>query len=417
MNRRAQSSVRWIIAAAVLGAAALGIGFAVAWSRPEVIVTRVVEGPVVQAFYATGTVSSDREYSVRANVAGILVEMRVDKGQPVKKGQVLAMVASDDLNFKLRQTQAELAEKQQRADDQHSPVLAEYDAKIKAFGEMVDIGVKEELRLTKLMASSAGTQTDIDRATERARTAWSQCEGAKAQRACKKLELEKELQVARAAVEIAQFNADQQTVRSPIDGVVLDRPIAQGTRLAINDHILLVADVTPNDLVMRAAVDEEDKIKVQPKQTVRMMLYSFPGRPFRGTVEKVYDKADPDRRTFEVDVRLADPDPGLAPGMTGELAFIISSKERAPVIPSQALQSNAVWIVRDRRLVKSAARIGLQSVERVEVLSGLRADDEVVISPIGKLREGALVRTKSMDPAAAAGLNKEPEKDTFKGFN
>jgi RND family efflux transporter MFP subunit len=168
---------------------------------------------------------------------------------------------------------------------------------------------------------------------------------------------------------------------------------------------------------MRAAVDEEDKVQVQPNQAVRMMLYSFPDRPFHGTVAKVYDKADPDRRTFEVDVRVDDPDVSLAPGMTGELAFIIRAKDRAPVVPSQAVQGGAIWVVRDGQLARTDARVGLQSVERAEILSGLHPDDQVVISPIGKMRPGTRVRTTFMDPVVAAGLNKEAEKDTFKGFN
>jgi multidrug resistance efflux pump len=56
-------------------------------------------------------------------------------------------------------------------------------------------------------------------------------------------------------VATAEWNLEQQTLRAPIDGVVLDRPIAIGTRMAINDQIMRIADVTPKNLVMRAAVD------------------------------------------------------------------------------------------------------------------------------------------------------------------
>src|SRR5688500_13104638 len=65
---------------------------------PKVQVTRPVRGPVVQAFYATGTVVPEREYSVRSNVAGILfLERGIDKGVTVCKDQLLARVVSDDL--------------------------------------------------------------------------------------------------------------------------------------------------------------------------------------------------------------------------------------------------------------------------------------------------------------------------------
>ena len=89
---------------------------------------------------------------------------------------------------------------------------------------------------------------------------------------------------------------------------------------------------------MRAQVDEEDRVKLRDAQRVNVTLYSFPGRPFVGAVAKVYPQADAERRTFEVDVKFDAPDPGLAPGMTGELAFEVAHKERAMVIPAQALQ-------------------------------------------------------------------------------
>src|SRR5205807_2030871 len=123
---------------------------------------------------------------------------------------------------------------------------------------------------------------------------------------------------------IAEWNLDQQTLRAPVDGVVLDRPVALGTRVAVNDHVLSTADVRPENMVMRAQVDEEDitQVRVGPEhpQVVKMSLYAFPNQSFEGTVTKVYDKADPDRRTFEVDVTLNAPHPKMAPGMTGELA-------------------------------------------------------------------------------------------------
>ena len=146
-----------------------------------------------------------------------------------------------------------------------------------------------------------------------------------------------------------------------------------------------------------------------------MTLYSFPDRVFTGKVTRVYDKADAERRTFEVDVATAEPDARMSAGMTGELAFVIDAHDGAAVVPSQALQGNRLFVVRDGKLAAIAAKVGLTSIERVEVLEGLGVGDQVVISPVGALREGQAVRTAFMDPAAAAGLNKPKPKDLFRG--
>jgi multidrug efflux pump subunit AcrA (membrane-fusion protein) len=166
---------------------------------------------------------------------------------------------------------------------------------------------------------------------------------------------------------------------------------------------------------MRAAVDEENMTMCRDGQEVQMSLYSYPGRVFSGHVARIYDKADPQRRTFEVDVGIDKPDDRMAAGMTGELAFVVASKDRAAVAPRQALQGGKLYTVRDGRLAAVDGQVGLTSIERVEVLAGLDVGDRVVISPVAGLRAGQPVRTTFMDPTAAAGLNKPKPKEIFRG--
>ncbi len=420
MRRRpARSLARWVlwtaVAVAVFGAAA---ALALRVLRPVVTVTEATEGPVVQAFYSTGTVEPVREYPIKSNTAGILTDVRVDKGDAVAKDQVLAVVTDPALLYARDRAKAELVEKLARADEKTSPVLRELDARIEAAGDILAVAQRELERVGSITERNAAGQADLDRAIERVKGAWGEAESLKAQRAMKKLELERELEVARSALNIAEWNVEQQSLKSPIAGVVLDRATSVGTRLAINDPLMRIADVRPENLVIRADVDEEDVVRARLDQDVRLTLYALPGEVLRGKVTRIYDEADPNRRTFEVDVQLEPPDKRLSPGMTGELAFIMASKERAVVVPSQAVQNGSVWVVRDGRLVRSQAQVGLTSVERAEVVSGLAPGDRVVISPIGTVTEGKLVRTTWVDPLAAAGLNKQAvEEQPFKAFD
>lgn len=415
--------------AAVVGAVALGAYVAFAAMRPTVTVTELTERRVVQAFYATGTVSPEREYPIRTPTAGLLADVFVDKGDAVTRGQRLAFVNDPDLPAKVKQAAAELAEKRARADVERSPVIQEFDSKIRFTNEMVEIADREQRRLRGLIESNAGSQTDLDRALDRLKLVSMEVATWQSQRDAKLLELRKDVDVARAALDAATENARRQTLVSPVEGVVLDRPVAQGTRLAVNDHVMRVADVRPGKLVMRAAVDEEDitKVRVDPAdpQLVQMSLYAFSPRPgereveqrvFEGRALRKYDQADPDRRTFEVDVSLPAAETRFQPGMTGELAFVMQAKEKAPVIPSQAVQDGGVFVVRGRRLVRvDDVRLGVSGVERVEIVLGLQPGDRVVISPAAELKVGQWVRQTYMDPDAAAGLNKPKEKEIFRG--
>lgn len=413
---------RWIrLGGGVVVAAslvALGV-FAIARMRPVVSITEIVEGPVVQAFYATGAVAPQREYSIKSNIAGVVTKMLVDKGDTVKKDQPLAIVTEPELDFKAKQAKAQLEESRLRADEKSSPVLREYAERLRHTTDMLEIAQREQNRLTNLVASTSASQMDLDRALDRVKELSRDVESIRAQGDAKRLELQKDLEVAQAAASIADWNLQQQTLKSPIEGVVLDRPISLGTRLAINDHLMQVADVRPENLVMRAQVDEEDVGKIRLEgdapQKVVMTFYSFPDRVFQGTVQKLYDKADSDRRTFEVDVTLPKNDRRFLPGMTGELAFVVQSKDKALVVPSQAVQSGKVYTIRDGKVEATNAAVGIRGVERAEITGGMNPGDVVLISPVDSVKVGQPVRTQRMDPTAAAGLNKPKEKEIFRG--
>ena len=419
MSRRSgKGALRWLLAIVVIAAVAVGAFFV--WRRfstPEVTVTEVVDGPVVRAFYATGTLMPDVEYPIRSNVEGILTEVAVDKGSIVKKGDKIAHVRVEEYQMRYAKAAADLALARSLVDPSASPVLAEFDKRLRSAQEQLDIAQRELARIKKMRESSAASQADEDRTAERVQTYWVAVESIKSQKETRRLELERDLAVAQSAVDIAKWNLEEQTIKSPTNGAVLDRPTASGTRVKVNDKLMEIADVTPEALVMRAQVDEEDKTRVAIGQKVSLTLYSYAGRVFDGKVKKVYPKADPDRRTFEVDVVIVPCDAGFSAGMTGELAFIVESKENARVIPSQALQAGHVWVVKEHKLAKARVELGIRSIERVEVLSGLAPGERVVISPAGSLSEGQEVRTTFLDAATAAGLNKKPEEKAMRGFN
>lgn len=419
MNRRfGQTSIKWVVMVTMIGAAAVaGLLLIAPLFRVSVTVTQAVRGPVVEAFYSTGTISPQHEFDIRTSVAGTL-EVLVDKGDSIKTDQVLARVVDPDLRYQLDKAAAELRQRQQLADETASPVLQEYRDKLSADQDMLGIAQRAQQRIADSLAKSAASQNDLDDAIDRTKTMQSQVDSIKSQMNAREIELQADVAVAQAARDKAQALFDRQTLRSPIDGVVLDRPVSAGTRLAVNDHIMQVADVRPANLVMRAQVDEEDKIKLRAGQTVQMSLYAFGGTVRSGKVSRVYDKADPDRRTYEVDVALDAMDDRLAAGMTGELAFIIAQKESALVIPAQALQNGAVWRVADAKLETAAVTVGLRSVERIEIVSGLSPGDRIVISALHDPQPGQSVRTNEIDPVIAAGLNKPKDvTGVFQGFS
>ena len=403
---------------ATLSVAFIGIGLLGAYMMmPVVTVTHLADGPVVQAFYATGTVRPVREYPVKSAAAGILTRVIVDKGDRVKAGDTLAVVHDPGMEYSAASADATLEQMRKTVDEATSPVLIEFDQKLRVNRERQEIAQREVSRLESLLATRAASLSDRDVALDKLKMLISEQESLNKQRAARVLELQRDLTTAEAGVAAAHWQLDQQTLRAPIDGVVLDRPTSQGTRVAINDTLMRIADVKPNNLVMRAQVDEEDVTHCHDGQLVRMSLYAFAGEPLTGRVRQIYDEADPDRRTFEVDVSFDHAEGRLAAGMTGELAFVESEKPVAAVLPATAVQNGRVCVVRGGKLVVADAKIGLKSVERVEVVSGLDKDEEVVVSPLGDLSPGSRVRSRFVAPSAVVAPTAKTEQAAASNAN
>jgi multidrug efflux pump subunit AcrA (membrane-fusion protein) len=158
--------------------------------------------------------------------------------------------------------------------------------------------------------------------------------------------------------------------------------------------------------------------KVRIDQDVRMTLYAFEGQVLRGKVTRIYDQADEARRTFEVDVHLTEANDRLAPGMTGELAFIMDAKAKAVAIPAQAVQRGDVFGVRDGRIVNYNAKVGAaqRRARRDHHWRRTRRPrhHQSHRRSCGRQRRSHALRY----PAQGCGLNKPAATDgSFKGFH
>lgn len=130
----------------------------------------------------------------------------MDKGSAVKRGQVLGIVDNADLRFAVDQAKAELKRKLALADDAGSPVLSELRAKLQASDEQLQIALDNERRVTALMGHGGTSQNDLDQSMNRVKSLWSDAESYKSQIAAKKLDLERDAEVARAALASANGN-------------------------------------------------------------------------------------------------------------------------------------------------------------------------------------------------------------------
>lgn len=351
------------------GVALAAFAALVAWRGWPVTVQTALptRGPAIEAVYATGIVEPTVMVPVAPRSGGRLAAIQVTEGAAVRRGQVLARIESADLD----QTVQEMQAREQLARTQFE-------------------------RTRDLVAQRFISAAELDRA----RT---------------------ELQAAQAAVRRAQAQRDYNQLVAPADGTVLRRDGELGQFIPAGQTVITLACCAP--LRVSAEVDEEDIARVAIGQKVTMRTDALPQQLFDGAVAEITPKGDPVSRSYRVRVRLSDAPAAasgpLRTGMTMDTNIIVARREAALLVPARALKDDAVWVLEQGRLQRRTVRKGVAGANRIEILSGLREDEVVVLAPADGLRDGQRARAvvapsaaSAAGPAAAAASPASPASGT-----
>ncbi|MGO9544539.1 MAG: efflux RND transporter periplasmic adaptor subunit [Rhodomicrobium sp.] len=340
---RQRALLRPLIALALL-AAVLAAAWRVSLPR-SVTVVRALRGPAIQAVYATGTVEASVTIRVAPQVAGRIIELWADEGQPVKAGDILGRLDDNDLRAS----------------------VGELEARSK-------YAVQQFERAGVLLKQGWATQEKFDQARS---------------------EMDAARQAARRANETLTF----MSFRTPSDGLIIRRDGEVGDYIPINQPVFYLAKAGV-PLRISADVDEEDIPLVKVGQRVLIRSDAFPARVFTGNVVEITPKGDPVARSYRVRIELP-AGTALMIGMTAETNIVTREKQDALLVPASAVSGSALWLVREGKLVRLPAQIGIKGRERVEIAAGLTENDLVVNNPSQSLEAGETVRVR-LEPQGAA---------------
>ena len=316
----------------------VGGGAVVQCLRPdEVEVIRPHRGLAVQAVYATGTVEASTMFPIAPRITARLMELHVDEGSTVTKDQLLARMEDRDLRQKLQELQVREAFTKQ------------------------EFKRKQSLR-------QQGALSDSE--YERARAEW---------------------QATKAAMDKAATESDFMKLIAPADGRIIRRDGEVGQLIPANHPIFWFTCYS--ELRISAEVDEEDIVLVQPGQKVLIRADAFPDQTYEGSVQSITPKGDPVSRSYRVRIGLGEETP-LMIGMTAETNIIIRETPEALLLPSGTVTQGNVWLVEGDKLVKRKVSIGAQGLKETEILSGIEADDLIVLRPDVELEEGVKIRSR-----------------------
>ena len=328
---------RLIVIGIVVAAAAAG-AYARFGRGPLITAAPAARGTAAEIVYATGGV----EPVVWAKVASVVRDRIVDicrcEGSEVKKGDVIARLDARDIEAGLKE--------------------------LKAREQFL---VNEMSRVSQLIAKGAATTQAFERAGM-------------------------DLQTVQGLIAVQTEKIADYTIVAPMDGVVLRRDDEAG-EIAESGQILFRIGV-PKPLQVVAEVNEEDIPRVALGQTALFRTDAFPGRRLEGKVAEITPMGDVNAKTFRVKMALPDDTP-LRPGMSVEANIVTREKANALLVPADAVQGNAVFVVDGSRIKKRAVTIGIRGTRAVEVLDGLKEGERVASPATAALTEGARVRVQA----------------------
>jgi RND family efflux transporter MFP subunit len=382
-----------IVAERQLSASPSPVNSTKADSPPRVEVVRPRRVTVAQHLQTNATLEAFEEADLFAKVSGYLSDVRVDIGDHVKAGQVLAVIDVPEMEQELAEAKAQLESKQSSLELARRQ-LDHYTANITLQNAL--LRRREELGAAGHFISDR-TLDEVRAGAEIAKADFSVAEANRALAA-------NQVDVAAATVERIKALLAYKQIVAPFDGVVARRLVNRGDLVQVAttatrttptagslftvqriDTIRVFCDVPENDV---PHVHIGDPAIVKPS--------GFDGEPFAGTVTRFSQRLDPETRNMRTEIDLSNPDERLYPGMYAEVSLEMDQRPGALTVPAAAVGSdgdgNFVYTITDDRITRLAIKTGLTDNGQTEVTAGLSDETPVVATVRGVPPPGTAVR-------------------------
>lgn len=393
-----------LIAAAVVAVIALIVWASVRDRKPRgtaVEVQAAERRSVSSRVKATGEITPEKKVQISAKVVGEIISLPVVEGQKVAAGQLLVQIERD--LYEGARDQARAALRQAEVSSRRLEVqLADAERNLR--------------RVRELYQDQLVSQESLDQAQLAVDTAQVEIQAQK-----------HAIEQYRSALKRATDDLARTTIRSPMDGVLIQLDAEQGETVVPGSTnlpgsvIMVVADMST--LLAEVEVSEVDVVNVELGQTAEVTVDALGSDEVQiGHVVEIATsgRRDPTQGTirFRVKVALDDPDPALRPAMTAKVDILTATSEDALTVPVQAVvkrvidddgeevrgsaakgmeQTDAVYIFDDGTSAIRRVVTGVADVLHVEITEGLTDGEEVIIGPyrtLKDLKSGVNVRTE-----------------------
>ncbi len=381
---------------ALLPLAACGPKSKIAADEPVPVRLRIpnrVQQPVSVA--ASGEAEANVTALCAFQIAGRVTQVLVEEGQPVRKGQLLAELDAADYRngYDAAQAQADAAQAQDRKAQaglraqELEQARIDFDQQQDQYKRMKFLFDHKSLPANdfkKIEASYNAAQQRYEMAQQGTRGEDKQSASA-------------QFRAATAQMHEAAKRLGDTHLFAPVAGFVGMRRIDVGNTVASGTPVISVLGLDP--VKVRVGIPESEIGKVREGERAVVTIPSLDGRQFEGTVEAVGVAADPAARTYAVKIAVPNPQHVLRAGMVSEARIISPAMVDAITVPGDAIVRDQqgvmhvfVYYAGQQRVYARRVEVGTIVNNEIEIRSGLRGDEQVVIAGQQNVREGSPVK-------------------------
>jgi membrane fusion protein (multidrug efflux system) len=291
-------------------------------------VTQITNGTISSFQLYNSTIEAENSVDVYAKVSGIIIDLKVEEGNYINKGQLLAKIEDED--YKLEESGAKATYEKTKRDFERS----------------------ETMYRDKLLSENDYEQVRYN--YEQAKITW----------------------------ERAKVRLGNTSIIAPISGILSSRTIKYGDYITVNTKVFSIVDM--NTLITRVYIPEKDIVNVKVNQPAIITSDALGEKEFDGRIKIINPVVDPNTGTVKVTIALKGYANILKPGMFVKSHIIIATRDNTMLLTKKAIVYNGIqsiaYVVKNGIANQVVLEIGFQDSEKVEVLNkNIKTGDKIIV--------------------------------------